>query len=67
MDPEETDGWSDMPSTYQIHIEPIASSGLRRPRLSSELTLLTDYEIPPDPAWEVDRSRYQVFITLLIN
>ncbi|MFH4975362.1 hypothetical protein AB6A40_002071 [Gnathostoma spinigerum] len=60
IDPEEADGWSDMPSTYQIHIEPIATSGRRRPRLSSDLTFSTDYEIPPDPAWEVDRSRLQL-------
>lgn len=46
-----------MPSTYQIHVEPIATSGTRRPRLSSDLTFLSDYEIPPDPAWEVERSR----------
>ncbi|MCP9266411.1 Fibroblast growth factor receptor [Dirofilaria immitis] len=37
VDPE-NDGWSDMPSTYQIHVEPIATSGTRRPRLSSDLT-----------------------------
>uniref|UniRef100_A0A915CAJ0 Receptor protein-tyrosine kinase n=1 Tax=Parascaris univalens TaxID=6257 RepID=A0A915CAJ0_PARUN len=64
VDPSETDGWSDMPSTYQIHIEPIATSPHRRPRLSSDLTLLSDYEIPPDPAWEVDRSRLR-FVDLL--
>lgn len=52
-------GWSDMPSTYQIHIEPIATSGTRRPRLLSDLTFLSDYEIPPDPVWEVERSRSQ--------
>ncbi|KAM3726992.1 Myoblast growth factor receptor [Dirofilaria immitis] len=63
VDPE-NDGWSDMPSTYQIHVEPIATSGTRRPRLSSDLTFLSDYEIPPDPAWEVERSRLH-FVEML--
>uniref|UniRef100_A0A8R1XWP3 Receptor protein-tyrosine kinase n=1 Tax=Onchocerca volvulus TaxID=6282 RepID=A0A8R1XWP3_ONCVO len=63
IDPE-NDGWSDMPSTYQIHVEPIATSGTRRPRLSSDLTFLSDYEIPPDPAWEVERSRLH-FVEML--
>uniref|UniRef100_A0A0M3JTR1 Myoblast growth factor receptor egl-15 (inferred by orthology to a C. elegans protein) n=1 Tax=Anisakis simplex TaxID=6269 RepID=A0A0M3JTR1_ANISI len=63
IDPSEADGWSDMPSTYQIHIEPITSSH-RRPRLPSDLTLLSDYEIQSDPAWEVDRSRLR-FVDML--
>ncbi|KAL3981864.1 Protein tyrosine kinase family protein [Acanthocheilonema viteae] len=63
VDPE-NDGWSDMPSTYQIHVEPIATSGTRRPRLSSDLTFLSDYEIPPDPAWEIERSRLH-FVEML--
>ncbi|VDN01536.1 unnamed protein product [Thelazia callipaeda] len=63
MDPE-NDGWSDMPSTYQIHVEPIPMSGTRIPRLSSDLTFLSDYEIPPDPAWEVERSRLR-FVEML--
>uniref|UniRef100_A0A915PIW2 receptor protein-tyrosine kinase n=1 Tax=Setaria digitata TaxID=48799 RepID=A0A915PIW2_9BILA len=63
VDPE-NDGWSDMPSTYQIHVEPVATSGTRRRRLSSDLTFLSDYEIPPDPAWEVERSRLH-FVEML--
>ncbi|VDK52132.1 unnamed protein product [Gongylonema pulchrum] len=63
VDPE-NDGWSDMPSTYQIHVEPIATSGTKRPRLSSDLTFLSDYEIPPDYAWEVSRSRLH-FVEML--
>ncbi|PIO71068.1 hypothetical protein TELCIR_07041 [Teladorsagia circumcincta] len=58
---EEKEGCSDLPSTYQIQIvEQAPSTKGRRPRLSSDLTLLSDYEIDPDPLWEIDRSRLEL-------
>ncbi|EYC19650.1 hypothetical protein Y032_0024g988 [Ancylostoma ceylanicum] len=59
--PDEKEGCSDLPSTYQIQIvEQAPTSKGRRPRLSSDLTLLSDYEIDPDPQWEIERSRLEL-------
>ncbi|KJH42257.1 immunoglobulin domain protein [Dictyocaulus viviparus] len=59
--PDDKEGCSDLPSTYQVQIvEQAPSSKGRRPRLSSDLTLLSDYEIDPDPEWEIDRSRLEL-------
>ncbi|WKY16234.1 hypothetical protein Q1695_001148 [Nippostrongylus brasiliensis] len=59
--PDEKEGCSDLPSTYQIQIvEQAPATKGRRPRLSSDLTLLSDYEIDPDPLWEIDRSRLEL-------
>ncbi|VDM74422.1 unnamed protein product [Strongylus vulgaris] len=59
--PDEKEGCSDLPSTYQIQIvEQASTSKGRRPRLSSDLTLLSDYEIDPDPQWEIERSRLEL-------
>ncbi|VDO20580.1 unnamed protein product [Haemonchus placei] len=41
-------------------VEQAPSTKGRRPRLSSDLTLLSDYEIDPDPLWEIDRSRLEL-------
>uniref|UniRef100_A0A158QWZ4 receptor protein-tyrosine kinase n=1 Tax=Nippostrongylus brasiliensis TaxID=27835 RepID=A0A158QWZ4_NIPBR len=80
--PDEKEGCSDLPSTYQIQfpcfsifpvvcyllshknaffiVEQAPATKGRRPRLSSDLTLLSDYEIDPDPLWEIDRSRLEL-------
>ncbi|KIH66157.1 immunoglobulin domain protein [Ancylostoma duodenale] len=59
--PDEKEGCSDLPSTYQIQIvEQAPTSKGRRPRLSSDLTLLSDYEIDPDPQWEIERARLEL-------
>ncbi|VDP15055.1 unnamed protein product [Heligmosomoides polygyrus] len=46
------------PLWYQYHQAP--STKGRRTRLSSDLTLLSEYEIDPDPLWEIDRSRLEL-------
>lgn len=59
--PDDKEGCSDLPSTYQIQIvEQAPSTKGRRTRLSSDLTLLSEYEIDPDPLWEIDRSRLEL-------
>uniref|UniRef100_A0A914CIT2 receptor protein-tyrosine kinase n=2 Tax=Acrobeloides nanus TaxID=290746 RepID=A0A914CIT2_9BILA len=56
--------WSDPASSYAITIEPVIGEALprdlERDRLSSEMTMLTDYEVPTDLAWEIDRSRLKL-------
>ena len=32
----------------------------RRPRLSSDMTLLDDYEVDTDPRWEIERKRLEL-------
>lgn len=54
------EGWADIPSSYHIQvIEEIVSATRKttRSRLNSERTLLSDYEVDPDPVWEVPRHR----------
>ncbi|KIH51803.1 hypothetical protein ANCDUO_18103 [Ancylostoma duodenale] len=41
-------------------VEQAPTSKGRRPRLSSDLTLLSDYEIDPDPQWEIERARLEL-------
>lgn len=68
---DDSDGWSDVPTGYDIHIETVGAIP-GRPRLSSagidsDLTTgLSEYEIDIDPKWEIDRNRYELILISLI-
>lgn len=58
--PKEGDEWSDLASSYTITVEPINGKGhLRnRIRVNSEASLVSEYEVPTDKTYEIDRSRF---------
>ncbi|CAD6193093.1 unnamed protein product [Caenorhabditis auriculariae] len=54
--------WPDLPPSYHIQIieEPMPkNAGRRRQRVNSE-AMLSEYEIDPDPEWEIDRTRLRL-------
>jgi hypothetical protein len=59
---DDSNGSSDMPIGYDIHIETVGSIAGRQ-RLSSTgmysdlATEISEYEIDIDPKWEIDRNR----------
>lgn len=57
--PKEGDGWSDLASSYTITVEPIVGKGQSRSRtrVNSESSLVSEYEVPTDKTYEIDRSR----------
>ncbi|KAI1731993.1 protein tyrosine kinase domain-containing protein [Ditylenchus destructor] len=58
--PQKDGDMSDFTSTYAITVEPIitASGELdQATQAASEVTLLSDYEVPTDAVWEIDRNR----------
>ncbi|KAI6215583.1 hypothetical protein M3Y94_00402100 [Aphelenchoides besseyi] len=57
--PKEGDVWSDLASSYTITVEPVVGKGQsrNRTRVNSEMSLVSEYEVPTDVAWEIDRSR----------
>lgn len=56
--PKEGDGWSDLASSYTITVEPVVGKGHSRARVNSEMSLVSEYEVPTDKSYEIDRSRY---------
>ncbi|KAI6188717.1 TK/FGFR protein kinase [Aphelenchoides besseyi] len=57
--PKEGDVWSDLASSYTITVEPVVGKGQsrNRTRVNSEMSLVSEYEVPTDVAWEIERSR----------
>lgn len=66
---KEGDGWSDLASSYTITVEPIVGKGQsrRRTRVNSETSLVSEYEVPTDKIYEIDRSRFVPRIKCITN
>lgn len=62
---KEGEFWSDLASSYAITVEPIAGDQHQQ-KINSDLTILSEYEVPTDVAWEVDRTRLAQRICLAI-
>lgn len=62
----ESDLWTDLASSYSITVEPTGLAKENRlggdigPSPHSEVSLLSDYEVPTDLNWEIDRSRLKL-------
>ncbi|KAI1725499.1 protein tyrosine kinase domain-containing protein [Ditylenchus destructor] len=58
--PQKDGDMSDFTSTYAITVEPIITANGeldQATQATSEVTLLSDYEVPTDAVWEIDRNR----------
>ncbi|CAD5222876.1 unnamed protein product [Bursaphelenchus xylophilus] len=54
--PQKEDVWSDLASSYAITVEPVIN-GDRTRRQHSEESGVSEYEVPTDMAWEIERNR----------